>query len=35
VILGGAIIIGSISYITWREAVIRRRTVTPVTPEVH
>lgn len=29
VILGGAVIIGAISYITWREAVLRRRAVTP------
>ncbi|HSF65442.1 MAG TPA: DMT family transporter [Paracoccaceae bacterium] len=29
VILGGAVIIGAISYITWREAVIRRREITP------
>lgn len=29
VILGGAVIMAAISYITWREAVIKRRTVTP------
>ncbi len=29
VLLGGAVIIAAISYITWREAVIRRRAVTP------
>ncbi|MBD3766081.1 MAG: DMT family transporter [Rhodobacterales bacterium] len=29
VILGGAVIIGAISYIAWREAVLRRRAVTP------
>lgn len=29
VILGGAIIVGAISYIAWREAVAHRRTVTP------
>ncbi|QYK43575.1 MAG: DMT family transporter [Paracoccaceae bacterium] len=29
VILGGAVIIGAISYITWREAVLKRRAVTP------
>jgi drug/metabolite transporter (DMT)-like permease len=29
VILGGAVIIGAISYITWREAVVTRRIVTP------
>ena len=32
VILGGAVIIGAISYITWREAVLRRR-VTPTVAE--
>lgn len=30
VLLGGAIIIGAISYITWREAVLKRAPVTPV-----
>lgn len=29
VLLGGAVIIGAISYITWREAVVKRRLVTP------
>jgi drug/metabolite transporter (DMT)-like permease len=29
VLLGGAVIIGAISYITWREAQIKRRPVTP------
>lgn len=29
VLLGGAVIIGAISYITWREAMVKRRTVTP------
>jgi drug/metabolite transporter (DMT)-like permease len=29
VVLGGAVIIGAISYITWREAVVQRRPVTP------
>ena len=29
VILGGAVIMAAISYITWREAVIKRRTLTP------
>ncbi len=29
VILGGAIIMGAVSFITWREAVLRRRPVTP------
>ncbi|WP_415184199.1 DMT family transporter [Phaeovulum sp.] len=30
VIVGGALIIGAISYMTWREAQIRRRAVTPM-----
>jgi drug/metabolite transporter (DMT)-like permease len=30
VLLGGAVIIGAISYITWREASVRRRAVTPL-----
>lgn len=29
VLIGGAVIIGAISYITWREAVVKRRMVTP------
>lgn len=29
VVLGGAVILGSVSFITWREAVLRRRAVTP------
>ena len=29
VVLGGAIIIGSVSFIAWREAVLKRRAVTP------
>jgi drug/metabolite transporter (DMT)-like permease len=29
VLVGGAVIIGAISYITWREAVLKRRPVTP------
>lgn len=33
VLLGGAVIIGAISYITWREAVIKRRRVTPAEAE--
>jgi drug/metabolite transporter (DMT)-like permease len=32
VILGGAIIIASVSYMTWREAQIKRRPVTPPAP---
>lgn len=34
VMLGGGIIIGSVSFITWREAVIKRRRVTPVVNEM-
>jgi len=33
VIFGGAIIIGSISFITWREAVLNRRQITPAVPQ--
>jgi drug/metabolite transporter (DMT)-like permease len=33
VILGGAIILGSVSYIAWREAVAKRRQVTPTAAE--
>ena len=33
VILGGAMIIAAISYITWREAVLKRRRITPVVNE--
>lgn len=33
VLLGGAVIIGAISYITWREAMIKRRRVTPAEAE--
>lgn len=29
VLIGGAVIIGAISYITWREAMVKRRLVTP------
>ena len=29
VVLGGAVILGSVTFITWREAVVRRRSVTP------
>ncbi|MDZ4096272.1 MAG: DMT family transporter [Paracoccaceae bacterium] len=29
VLIGGAVIIGAISYITWREAMVKRRQVTP------
>ncbi|MDO9527159.1 MAG: DMT family transporter [Gemmobacter sp.] len=34
VMLGGGMIIGAVGYITWREAVIKRRPVTPVLDEV-
>ena len=33
VILGGALIIGAISFMTWREAVLKRRRVTPAVHE--
>ncbi len=32
VVLGGLVIMASVTYITWREAVLRRRPVTPPTP---
>ncbi len=32
VVLGGAVILASVTFITWREAVVRGRTVTPTTP---
>jgi drug/metabolite transporter (DMT)-like permease len=32
VVLGGALIIGAISFMTWREAVLKRRLRTPVVP---
>ncbi len=32
VVLGGAIIIAAISFITWREAMLKRREITPTTP---
>ncbi|MGB1752319.1 MAG: EamA family transporter, partial [Paracoccaceae bacterium] len=32
VILGGLVIIFAISFISWREAVLKRRTLTPPTP---
>ncbi len=31
VVLGGTLILGAVSFITWREAVLKRRDVTPVT----
>ena len=33
VIFGGALIMGSVSFITWREAMLKRRAVTPVVNE--
>lgn len=32
VVVGGGLILGAIGFITWREAVVRRRSVTPTTP---
>lgn len=32
VIVGGGLILAAISFITWREAVVRRRSITPPTP---
>jgi drug/metabolite transporter (DMT)-like permease len=32
VVLGGALILASVSFITWREAVLKRRMVTPPVP---
>lgn len=32
VIIGGAIILASVTFITWREAQLKRREITPVTP---
>lgn len=32
VVIGGMIILGSVTFITWREAVLKRRMVTPPTP---
>lgn len=32
VILGGALILASVTFITWREAVLKRRPITPPTP---
>lgn len=32
VVFGGVLILGAISFITWREAVVRRRSITPTTP---
>jgi len=30
VVLGGLIILASVSFITWREAMVKRRAITPV-----
>ncbi len=32
VLIGGALILGAVSFITWRETVLKRRTVTPPVP---
>ena len=32
VIVGGGLILGAVSFITWRESVLRRRAITPPTP---
>jgi len=32
VIVGGGLILGAVSFITWRESVVRRRAITPPTP---
>jgi drug/metabolite transporter (DMT)-like permease len=32
VVAGGTLILGAISFITWREAVVRRRSITPPVP---
>lgn len=32
VIAGGSVILGAVSFITWREAVVRRRSITPPVP---
>lgn len=32
VVLGGCVILAAVSFITWREAVVRRRPITPPTP---
>lgn len=33
VMLGGAVIIAAVSFISWREAMLKRRAITPTTPE--
>ena len=32
VIVGGGVIVGAISFMTWRDAVLKRRMRTPVVP---
>ncbi|MEM8777177.1 MAG: DMT family transporter [Pseudomonadota bacterium] len=32
VVIGGLVIVGSVSFISWREAALKRRTVTPASP---
>ncbi|WP_299687720.1 DMT family transporter [uncultured Tateyamaria sp.] len=32
VIFGGVLILGAVTYITWREAILKRRTITPPSP---
>jgi drug/metabolite transporter (DMT)-like permease len=32
VVIGGSVILGSITFITWREAVLNRRAITPAAP---
>ncbi|MEL6888759.1 MAG: EamA family transporter, partial [Pseudomonadota bacterium] len=32
VIFGGVLILGAVTYITWREAVLNRRSITPPSP---
>ncbi len=33
VVLGGTVIVGSVTFISWREAVLKRRAITPAAPE--
>lgn len=35
VLAGGALIMAAVSFITWREAVLRRREITPASPATH
>jgi drug/metabolite transporter (DMT)-like permease len=32
VVIGGTVILGSVTFITWREAILNRRAITPTTP---